>query len=108
MSQEETKQRALLRRPGFIVSLLVAELITLAMALGPLIGSPWWSGMRKYFAADQLSYAAIATDVSQGHLAFVEPLTETGVSHYPSLWYYVIGLVSVSYTHLTLPTKRIV
>ncbi len=95
----EAEPRALLRRPGFIISLIIAELLTLAMAIGPLLGSAWWTGMRNYFATDQLSYAAIATNVSQGNLAFVEPLTETGVSHYPSLWYYVIGLVSWA-THL--------
>ena len=99
MSTEPRQQRALLRRQGFIISLVVAELLTLAMALGPLLGSHWWSGMRNFFPNDQLSYAAIASDVSQGNLAFVEPLTETGVSHYPSLWYYIIGLVSWA-THL--------
>lgn len=91
---KETQQRTLLRSPVFIISLIAAELLTLAMAIGPLLGSPWWSGMRNYFSTDQLSYAAIATHVSQGNLAFVEPLTETGVSHYPSLWYYIIGLTS--------------
>ena len=99
MNNVELDRRPLLRRPGFLASLVLAQLLTLGMALGPLIGSQWWSGMRNYFATDQLSYAAIATNVSQGNLAFVEPLTETGVSHYPSLWYYVIGLVSWA-THL--------
>ena len=94
MSTEPSQPRALLRRPGFLISLLVAELLTLAIALGPLLGTHWWSGMRNFFPNDQMSYAAIATNVSQGNLGFVEPLTETGVSHYPSLWYYVIGLGS--------------
>ena len=99
MSTEPSQPRALLRRPGFLISLLVAELLTLAIALGPLLGTHWWSGMRNFFPNDQMSYAAIATNVSQGNLGFVEPLTETGVSHYPSLWYYLIGIVS-SVTHL--------
>ncbi|MFA7324516.1 MAG: hypothetical protein WC005_09165, partial [Candidatus Nanopelagicales bacterium] len=94
MKSEVKGSRSLLRQPIFVISLVIAEALTLFMTLGPLIGTPWWSGFRNYFAQDQLSYAAIATNVSQGNLAFVEPLTETGVSHYPSLWYYVIGLVS--------------
>ncbi|MDD2818532.1 MAG: hypothetical protein PHN51_07015 [Candidatus Nanopelagicales bacterium] len=85
---------ALLRNPTFIVSIIIAELITLAISIGPLLGAPWWKGFRAYFSHDQLSYAAIATNVSQGNFATVEPLTETGVSHYPSLWYCVIGSVS--------------
>jgi len=83
----------------FFVSLIVAELITLALSLGPLISTPWWTGFRAYFAHDQLSYAAIASNVAKGNFAFVEPLTETGVSHYPSFWYYFIGIVSWA-THL--------
>lgn len=94
MSSEQPRRRRLLRQPVFLISLVVAELLTLAMSLGPLLGTPWWSGMRDYFATDQLSYAAIATNVAQGDLRFVEPLTQTGVSHYPSLWYYLIGLLS--------------
>ena len=62
---------------------------------GPLAGQPWLQGFRNYFANDQLSYAAIATTVGNGTFAPVEPLTETGVSFYPSGWYYVIGTVSV-------------
>lgn len=83
-----------LRRPIFYLSMVVAELITLALSLGPLISTPWWTGFRAYFAHDQLSYAAIASNVANGNFAFVEPLTQTGVSHYPSFWYYFIGLVS--------------
>ena len=94
MSIHGRKSSALLRKPSFIVSIVLAELITLALSLGPLVGSPWWQGFRAYFSHDQLSYAAIATNVSQGNFATVEPLTETGISHYPSLWYYVIGSVS--------------
>ncbi len=94
MSVYGQKSSGLLRKPAFVVAIIVAELLTLAMSIGPLLGTPWWKGFRAYFAHDQLSYAAIATNVSQGNFAPVEPLTETGVSHYPSLWYYVIGTVS--------------
>jgi len=94
MTSEASTPARLLREPVFIGSLVVAELLTLTLAIGPLIGSQWWTGFRNYFATDQLSYAAIATNVSQGDFAFVEPLTQTGVSHYPSLWYYIIGMAS--------------
>jgi len=91
-SQSETK--SLRKRPLFFVSLIIAEAITLGLSIGPLISTPWWTGFRGYFAHDQLSYAAIASNVANGDFAFVEPLTQTGVSHYPSFWYYFIGLVS--------------
>ena len=93
------KSLGLLRKPVFIISLGFAEFVILGISIGPLIGIPWRHGFRAYFSHDQLSYASIATNVSQGNFAAVKPLTETGVSHYPSLWYYLIGIVS-SVTHL--------
>jgi len=60
----------------------------------PLSTGPWLHGFRNYFVNDQLSYASIAMTVAGGNFAAVEPLTETGVSYYPSAWYYVIGLFS--------------
>jgi len=94
MTTSPSKAKTLRNRPMFFVSLLVAEAITIAISLGPLIATPFWTGFRGYFAHDQLSYAAIASNVANGNFAFVEPLTQTGVSHYPSFWYYFIGLVS--------------
>ena len=99
MTTSKSDPESLRHRPMFFVSLIVAELITLALSLGPLISTPWWTGFRAYFSHDQLSYAAIASNVANGNFAFVEPLTETGVSHYPSFWYYFIGIVSWA-THL--------
>lgn len=66
----------------------------LAVLLGPIISQGWWQGFRRYFANDQLSYAAIAITAANGTFTPVEPLTETGVSHYPSGWYLLIGAVS--------------
>jgi len=74
--------------------MVLAALVTIGVLLGPLIGQPWWSGFRAYFANDQLSYAAIATNVSVGGSSLVEPFTMTGTSFYPSMWYEVVGLVS--------------
>jgi hypothetical protein len=77
-------------------SFIVAQAITLFVLMGPLLGSktPWSAGFRNYFANDQLSYLAIAVNTSHGISPWVEPLTESGVSFYPSLWYAVLGLVS--------------
>ena len=94
MTSTTHSNKRLIARPRFVISIILAEFITLAITLGPLLGTPWWKGFRAYFSHDQLSYAAIATNVSQGHFAVVEPLTESGISHYPSLWYYVIGSIS--------------
>jgi hypothetical protein len=68
--------------------------MTLAVVLGPVAGQGWFHGFRNYFSNDQLSYAAIATNVANGHLALVEPFTRTGSLFYPSLWYQVLGLFS--------------
>lgn len=47
-----------------------------------------------FFENDQLSYLAIALNVASGRSGSTEPLTETGVSHYPRLYYVVMGLLS--------------
>ena len=78
-----------------IASFIGAQGVMLWILLGPLVGLPWLQGFRNYFANDQLSYAAIATTVANGTFAPVEPLTETGVSFYPSGWYYLIGTVGL-------------
>ena len=72
-----------------------AQGLMLWILLGPLADQPWLQGFRNYFSNDQLSYAAIATTVANGTYAPVEPLTETGVSFYPSGWYYVMGTVGL-------------
>lgn len=77
-----------------LLAYVLAQAITLTLLLGPLWGTPWWRGFRRYFANDQLSYAAIATNVSVGDLRLVEPFTLTGSLFYPSLWYQAIGLVA--------------
>lgn len=80
---------------GTIAAFLGAQGVMLWLLLGPVANQPWLQGFRAYFSNDQLSYAAIATTVAGGTFAPVEPLTETGVSFYPSGWYYVIGTVSL-------------
>lgn len=88
------------RRPAVhaaltIAAFLGAQGVALWLLLGPVADQPWLQGFRAYFSNDQLSYAAIATTVANGTFAPVEPLTETGVSFYPSGWYFVIGAVSL-------------
>ncbi len=73
---------------------MIAEGLVLTALLGPLIGLPWWDGFRRYFANDQLSYAAIAANVATGDVSLVEPFTLTGSLYYPSLWYQLIGVVA--------------
>ncbi len=68
--------------------------MTLTVVLGPVAGQGWFHGFRNYFSNDQLSYAAIATNVANGHMEFVEPFTRTGSLFYPSLWYQALGLFS--------------
>ena len=82
------------RRAATAGAYVVAELVVLAITMGPLVTQAWWRGMRNVFPLDPLSYAAIATNVAQGHWALTEPFTLTGVSHYPSGWYLLIGTIA--------------
>jgi hypothetical protein len=70
--------------------------LALLVAIGPVaIGRDgWFNGFRNYFADDQLSYAAFASNVAHGHPVFVEPFTSTGSSYDPSMYYALMGLVS--------------
>jgi hypothetical protein len=78
----------------------------LLVAIGPVaIGRDGWlNGFRNYFADDQLSYAAIASNVAHGQSPFVEPFTSTGSSYYPSMYYAFMGLVSRA-TGLSVPAS---
>jgi len=80
--------------PAAVAAFLLAQASVFALLLSPLLNSPWASGFRNYFSLDQFSYASIATNLSHGHLAFVEPFTRTGSSYYPSLWYQFLGVFS--------------
>ncbi len=83
-----------MRRVGIILSFVVAQGLTLIAIVSPVWGTGWLTGFRNYFSNDQLAYAAIAVNVSNGNSPFVEPYTLQNVSYYPSLWYQIIGLVS--------------
>lgn len=53
-----------------------------------------WRNFRNYFPYDQYSYLAIAVNVRDGNMEAVEPFTETGVNHYPRLYYVFLGMLS--------------
>lgn len=67
------------RRPTarLAVAYVLAEAVVLIALIGPLIGQPWWSGFRRYFSNDQLSYAGIAANVAGGDASLVEPFALT-------------------------------
>ncbi|MGP6176485.1 hypothetical protein ACTU6U_04185 [Microbacterium sp. A196] len=57
--------------------------------------------LRTNFWYDQLGYLAISADVANGHFDSTEPVTMTGVSHYPRFYYSIVGVVART---LGLPT----
>lgn len=59
------------------------------------------TGLRTQFWYDQLGYLAISADVANGHLDSTEPVSMTGVSHYPRFYYSIVGVVARA---LGLPT----
>lgn len=67
-----------------------------------------WANFRNYFDHDQYSYLAIAVNVSNGNLDNVEPFTETGTSHYPRLYYVVLGLLARVFDADIIATWQIV
>ena len=73
---------------------VASEVLVVTALIGPLVGLPWWQGFRAYAYPDQLTYASIATNWARGDMRFVEPFTQTGTSHYPSLWYQLMGLLA--------------
>lgn len=76
------------------LSYALAQVVVLLVLVEPIRGLGWATGFRDYFSNDQLSYAAIASNVAQGDLQLVEPLSQTGTSFYPSAWYLIVGLVA--------------
>lgn len=50
--------------------------------------------LRTQFWHDQLGYLAISADAANGNLDLTEPVTMTGVNHYPRLYYSVVGLLA--------------
>jgi hypothetical protein len=59
------------------------------------------SFLRTEFWHDQLGYLAISANVANGHFDLTEPVTMTGVNHYPRLYYSMVGIIART---LGLPT----
>lgn len=66
------------------------------VTLGPLavVRSDWITSVRGIANVDQLSYAAISSNLSHGHSVFVEPFTESGTLYYPAAYYVGLGVVA--------------
>lgn len=50
--------------------------------------------LRTAFVHDQLGYLAMSSDIRGGFSSLVEPVTRTGVNHYPPLYYDGVGLIA--------------
>lgn len=50
--------------------------------------------LRSLGSGDQLGYLAIASNAAGGDFSLAEPFTQTGVNHYPHLYYMLIGAIS--------------
>jgi hypothetical protein len=79
-----------------VLATLVGACVHLYLQVQMLLSLPNFSFHRfkLYYSSDQLSYLGIAINVAHGHSGSTEPFTETGVSHYPRLYYEVMGLLS--------------
>ncbi|WP_299087407.1 hypothetical protein [uncultured Microbacterium sp.] len=76
-------------------SLIGAALTIVALQWGQLsAGRNPLSGLRTLFWYDQLGYLAIAANVRSGHIELTEPVSMTGVSHYPAFYYSMVGEVA--------------
>lgn len=91
-------------RAAPIIGIATSLFVSWWILIGPIMGADPWSGFRLYYANDQLSYARIAANVANGGPWFTEPFTQTGTSYYPSLWYYAIGLLSMT-SGLSVPSS---
>lgn len=78
------------------VSALAAVVVFAAIQLRPILfaGPGPLRSMRNAFWHDQLGYLSIVADVASGNLQPHEPMTETGLNHYPRTYYTLIGLVA--------------
>lgn len=83
-------------RAVLAIALTAALAGTWVVLVGPVAVSTgrWWSFFRNYYAVDQLTYAAISTNVVYGLPSFTEPFTATGHLYWPSAYYQIVGLLA--------------
>lgn len=100
MTGSPTRTAAVVSRPWLTaLAAMVAALIfgviqfrvILTAAPGP------FQALRTAFWHDQLGYLSIVTNAASGEVDQLEPVTETGVNHYPRVYYTMVGL----FAHLT-------
>jgi hypothetical protein len=79
-----------------VAAMLVGACTHLYLQVQMLLTLPKFSfhSFKQFYPYDQLSYLGIALNVANGHSGSTEPFTETGVSHYPRLYYVVMGLLA--------------
>jgi hypothetical protein len=79
-----------------VLATVVGAFVHLYLQVQMLLGLPNFSfhHFKWFVPRDQLAYLSIAVNVAHGHSGSTEPFTETGVSHYPRLYYVVMGLLS--------------
>lgn len=56
------------------------------------VGHSLQATLKNWYLSDQLTYMSIARNVQEGRSAYLEPLTATNWSIYPSAYYWLLGL----------------
>lgn len=84
------------RRIGLAAATVFSVLVYLVVLVRPLlVASPGpLQSLRTAFWNDQLGYLSIVANAAQGEVGAVEPMTSTGVNHYPRTYYMAVGLVA--------------
>lgn len=79
-----------------MIAALLAAVVLQLVYLGGLIaaGRNPLTQLRTAFVHDQLGYLAMSSDIRGGFSSLVEPVTRTGVNHYPPLYYDGVGLIA--------------
>lgn len=84
------------RRTRAVLATLVGACVHVYLQVQMLWSLPNFSfhHFKWFYPIDQLSSLSIVVNVARGHSGSTEPMTETGVSHYPRLYYVTMGLLS--------------
>lgn len=82
----------LLAAAGAIVAVALYTFLNFRVVLSASAGPA--AGMRQAYWHDQLGYLATVTNVAGGDFSTTEPMTQTGVDHYPRAYYSLVGLVA--------------
>jgi hypothetical protein len=97
LSDAEPRHPSSRRATGPAVgAMLVGASVHLYLQVHMLLTLPNFSfhNFKQFYPFDQMSYLGIAVNIANGYPGSTEPFTETGVSHYPRLYYVSMGLLS--------------